>query len=261
MTVWILVGKKAALTEVRFEILHSCYVRLSSDQDFGKIRRFLKRRTVQSITVRIHHPSIVGHAMPHSSWASSILAVNIGTVTTTATTMTMMTQRFHLFRVLVAFCFFLTDSALAFTSISPPPLPKQPALLKAVIKNHQVLSSLSHSPLRLHPLVAPLRNSNSSDDDEETTSTTASNAAKLSLEEKMKSWEATEEEIKASTLGGVIPKSMKSDSEENANRSDAFDVGLYIAFPIMVLSGLALVAFPFFMGSLDVSNVGPPPTS
>lgn len=73
--------------------------------------------------------------------------------------------------------------------------------------------------------------------------------AKQSLQEKMKSWEATEEEIKAATLGGVVPK-----------RSDAFDIGLYIAFPLMVVSGLAFALFPFIMGSLDVDGVGPPPT-
>ena len=75
-------------------------------------------------------------------------------------------------------------------------------------------------------------------------------SAKLSLQEKMKAWEATEEEVKAATLGGVVPGS----------RSDAFDVGLYIAFPIMVLSGLAFAIFPLIMGNLDVDSVGPPPT-
>jgi hypothetical protein len=72
---------------------------------------------------------------------------------------------------------------------------------------------------------------------------------KLSLEEKMKAWEATEEEIKAASLGGVIP-----------GRSDAFDVGLYIAFPLMVISGLLFAFFPVIMGNIDTSAVGPPPT-
>ena len=71
----------------------------------------------------------------------------------------------------------------------------------------------------------------------------------LTLEDKMKSWEASEEEIKAATLGGVVP-----------GRSDAFDVGLYIAFPIMVISGLLFAAFPFIMSNIDTSSVGPPPT-
>ena len=70
-----------------------------------------------------------------------------------------------------------------------------------------------------------------------------------SLEEKMKSWEASEDEIKAATLGGVVP-----------GRSDAFDVGLYIAFPLMVLSGIFFAIFPFIMSNIDTSSVGPPPT-
>jgi len=73
---------------------------------------------------------------------------------------------------------------------------------------------------------------------------------KLSLEEKMKSWEASEEEIKAASLGGVVP-----------GRSDAFDVGLYILFPVMVI-GLGLFAFfPIIVQNIDINSVGPPPTS
>jgi hypothetical protein len=81
--------------------------------------------------------------------------------------------------------------------------------------------------------------------------------SKMTLEEKMKSWEASEEEIKAATLGGVVPKSISGDGRE---RTGAFDVGLYIAFPIMVITGLIFALFPFIMGSLDVDSVGPPPT-
>lgn len=81
----------------------------------------------------------------------------------------------------------------------------------------------------------------------------SSDSAKLSLEEKMKAWEASEEEIKAATLGGVVPG-------QGGDRSDAFDVGLYILFPFMVLSGLAFAFFPFIMGNIDVDSVGPPPT-
>lgn len=72
---------------------------------------------------------------------------------------------------------------------------------------------------------------------------------KMSLEDKMKSWEATEEEIRAASLGGVIPQPM------GRERTEAFDVGLYIAFPIMVLTGLAFAFFPFIMGNIDVSNI------
>eukprot|EP00529_Nitzschia_sp_RCC80_P036283 CAMPEP_0113466590 /NCGR_PEP_ID=MMETSP0014_2-20120614/14354_1 /TAXON_ID=2857 /ORGANISM="Nitzschia sp." /LENGTH=164 /DNA_ID=CAMNT_0000358825 /DNA_START=173 /DNA_END=667 /DNA_ORIENTATION=+ /assembly_acc=CAM_ASM_000159 len=104
--------------------------------------------------------------------------------------------------------------------------------------------------------------SSSSDDEDPDTPTT-----KLSLEEKMAQWEATDEEKKAATLGGLIPEpvggSGKSSGPEepgSVERSDAFDVGLYIAFPIMVLSGLFFALFPFIMGSIDVDSVGPPPT-
>ena len=72
---------------------------------------------------------------------------------------------------------------------------------------------------------------------------------KISLEDKMKSWEATEEEIRAASLGGVIP------TPQGRERTEAFDVGLYIAFPIMVLTGLAFAFFPFIMGNIDVSNI------
>jgi hypothetical protein len=78
----------------------------------------------------------------------------------------------------------------------------------------------------------------------------------LSLEDKMKSWEATEEEIKAATLGGLVPQ-LRDNSKE---RNDAFDVGLYIAFPFMVVSGLMFALFPLIVGNLDVNSVGPPPT-
>jgi len=73
---------------------------------------------------------------------------------------------------------------------------------------------------------------------------------KMSLEEKMKSWEASEEELRAASLGGVIPQPRE--------RTEAFDIGLYIAFPIMVLTGLAFAFFPFIMGNIDVSNIEVP---
>ena len=89
-----------------------------------------------------------------------------------------------------------------------------------------------------------------SQDDE---SSETDSSTKQSLEDKMKSWEASEEEIKASTLGGVgLPSG-------GGDRSDAFDIGLYIAFPFMVLASLAFAFFPFIMDKIDVSSVGPPP--
>ena len=82
---------------------------------------------------------------------------------------------------------------------------------------------------------------------EDATSAPAKASESMSLEEKMKSWEASEEEIRAASLGGVIPQSRE--------RTEAFDIGLYIAFPIMVLTGLAFAFFPFIMGNIDVSNI------
>jgi hypothetical protein len=78
-------------------------------------------------------------------------------------------------------------------------------------------------------------------------SSSSSSSSARSLEEKMKSWEATEEEIKAATLGGIVPGTRigAGTAGESAGRADAFDVGLYIAFPIMILSCLA-VSFYYF---------------
>eukprot|EP00571_Detonula_confervacea_P017283 CAMPEP_0172297554 /NCGR_PEP_ID=MMETSP1058-20130122/530_1 /TAXON_ID=83371 /ORGANISM="Detonula confervacea, Strain CCMP 353" /LENGTH=133 /DNA_ID=CAMNT_0013006719 /DNA_START=61 /DNA_END=462 /DNA_ORIENTATION=+ len=90
------------------------------------------------------------------------------------------------------------------------------------------------------------------DGESEESSTTTT----MSLEEKMKSWEASEEEIRAASLGGVVPGLGSGES-----RTDAFDVGLYIAFPIMVLSCLAFAFFPFIVEHIDITSVGPPPTS
>mmetsp|Transcript_16788 Transcript_16788/g.35239 ORF Transcript_16788/g.35239 Transcript_16788/m.35239 type:complete len:135 (-) Transcript_16788:270-674(-) len=96
------------------------------------------------------------------------------------------------------------------------------------------------------PFFSPLFNTENDENEDST-------ATKLSLEEKMKSWEASEEELKAATLGGVIPGG-------KGERSDAFDIGLYIAFPLMVIALVFFGAFPFIMDSIDTSSVGPPPT-
>jgi hypothetical protein len=74
---------------------------------------------------------------------------------------------------------------------------------------------------------------------------------KKTLEEKMASWEASEEEIKAASLGGLTP---------GKGGTDGFDIGLYIAFPIIVVTSLFFAVFPFIMDKIDVSSVGPPPT-
>lgn len=100
------------------------------------------------------------------------------------------------------------------------------------------------------PKISTQRLFDSASDEPADESTPHDAVASESLESKMKSWEASEEEIKAATLGGVVP-----------GRGDAFDIGLYIAFPLMVLSGLAFAFFPLIMGNIDTSSVGPPPTS
>jgi|UniRef100_A0A7S2UAU3 hypothetical protein len=82
-----------------------------------------------------------------------------------------------------------------------------------------------------------------------TSSTPPTSGVKESLEEKMKKWDATEEEIKKATLGGVVP----------GGRVDGFDIGLYIMFPIIVLTSVFFGIFPFIMDKIDVSSVGPPP--
>ncbi len=86
-------------------------------------------------------------------------------------------------------------------------------------------------------------------DTENDTPSSTDEATKKSLEDKMKEWEASEEEIKAASLGGVTP-----------GRADGFDIGLFLAFPFIVGSALFFAVFPFIMDKIDVSSVGPPPT-
>ncbi len=121
----------------------------------------------------------------------------------------------------------------------------------------------------------------SSDSDDDTTTSNNEQVVKKTLEEKMQAWEATEEEIKNASLGGISP-----------GRADSFDIGLFIAFPFIVGSALLFAVFPFIMvrereiiiyfssfvykiikfliyefildtlnqDKIDVSSVGPPPT-
>ena len=83
-------------------------------------------------------------------------------------------------------------------------------------------------------------------------------AKKKTLEEKMASWEATEEEQQSATLGGFL-----SGMTPGKSKTDGFDVGLYIAFPIMVVTGLVFALFPllvpYFVKNFDIMSVGPPP--
>ena len=66
----------------------------------------------------------------------------------------------------------------------------------------------------------------------------------------MASWEATDSEKRAATLGGMIP---------GGKSGDGFDVGLWLLFPFIVGFSLLLAAFPFIMDGIDTSSVGPPP--
>ena len=67
----------------------------------------------------------------------------------------------------------------------------------------------------------------------------------------MAKWDATEEEVKAATLGGITPNS--------SGAFDSFDLGLYIAFPIMFATLAFFGLFPVIMDNIDVTSVGPPP--
>jgi hypothetical protein len=132
------------------------------------------------------------------------------------------------------------------------------ALLQALLSCSNGFSSPSSSSL----LTAATRKSSVNKitlyNTENDNDSSSSSSSAQSLEEKMKSWEATEDEIRAATLGGVIPGGGRKD---DANRSDAFDIGLYIAFPIMVIGCLIFAFFPLIVSNIDVSSVGPPPTS
>ena len=91
--------------------------------------------------------------------------------------------------------------------------------------------------------------------EDEAGSSSSSKTAK-SLQEKMSNWEASEAEIKAATLGGVTPGGLGGGGRK---KNDGFDVGLYIAFPFMILGSLLFAFFPLIMDKIDVSSVGPPP--
>mmetsp|Transcript_767 Transcript_767/g.2149 ORF Transcript_767/g.2149 Transcript_767/m.2149 type:complete len:209 (-) Transcript_767:123-749(-) len=60
---------------------------------------------------------------------------------------------------------------------------------------------------------------------------------KLSLEEKMKSWEASEEEIKAASLGGITAGSKGG--------TDGFDVGLWVMASLTIISHVCSRNFYF----------------
>ena len=96
---------------------------------------------------------------------------------------------------------------------------------------------------------------------------TAQTAA-ASLEDKMAGWEASAEEQRANTLGGNLPLvgmpglpgRMTRTDQPKGGKVDGFDIGMTISAVILVPLTLAVFAFPFMMGSIDINSVGPPPT-
>ena len=99
---------------------------------------------------------------------------------------------------------------------------------------------------------------------EETGSTSDSGGAS-SLEAKMAAWEATEEEQRAATLGGMIPKKVGAPGRETRtdqpSTMDGFDIGMNISGIILFPLAVILATFPFWIGNIDIASVGPPPTS
>eukprot|EP00325_Prymnesiales_sp_UTEX-LB-985_P007453 CAMPEP_0174708828 /NCGR_PEP_ID=MMETSP1094-20130205/10974_1 /TAXON_ID=156173 /ORGANISM="Chrysochromulina brevifilum, Strain UTEX LB 985" /LENGTH=83 /DNA_ID=CAMNT_0015907437 /DNA_START=194 /DNA_END=445 /DNA_ORIENTATION=- len=81
----------------------------------------------------------------------------------------------------------------------------------------------------------------------------------------MATWDATEEEQRDSTLGGNIPligmpgmpgRMTRTDQPTNL---DGFDVGMNVSGLILFPLAILVFTVPFWIGSIDVSSVGPPP--
>lgn len=88
-----------------------------------------------------------------------------------------------------------------------------------------------------------------------------------SLEAKMAAWDATDEERRSSTLGGNLPlvgmpglpgRMTRTDQPDEL---DGFDLGMNISGIILFPLAIILATFPFWIGNIDVSQVGPPPTA
>jgi hypothetical protein len=92
-------------------------------------------------------------------------------------------------------------------------------------------------------------------------------SAAASLEEKMSKWDASEEEIRSTTLGGNLPLvgmpglPGRMTRTDQPTKLDGFDVGMNISGIILFPLAILLFSFPFWIGSVDLSDVGPPPTS
>ena len=88
-----------------------------------------------------------------------------------------------------------------------------------------------------------------------------------SLEQKMASWEASEAEQRSATLGGGLPLvgmpglPGRMTRTDQPKKLDGFDLGMNLSGLILFPLAIAVFAFPFFLDSIDVNSVGPPPTS
>jgi len=86
------------------------------------------------------------------------------------------------------------------------------------------------------------------------------------LEQKMASWDATEEEARSKTLGGNLPLvgmpglPGRMTRNDQPDKLDGFDVFMNLSGLILFPLAILLFAAPFVMGNIDVSSVGPPPT-
>jgi hypothetical protein len=101
----------------------------------------------------------------------------------------------------------------------------------------------------------------------------AESSGSASLDAKMQAWEATEEEARAKTLGGNLPfvgmpglpnmpglpgRMTRTDQPE---KMDGFDLGMNISGIILFPLAILLFCAPFWLGSMDMSDLPMPPTS
>lgn len=92
--------------------------------------------------------------------------------------------------------------------------------------------------------------------------------AESSLSDKMASWDATDDERRATTLGGNLPGMVpglgppgRDTRTDQPDKMDGFDIGLNSSMLFLLPLLLIFASVPFWIGSIDVSSVGPPPTS
>ena len=122
------------------------------------------------------------------------------------------------------------------------------------------------APLLLTSALRPLSRAILMADGEFADGSVPSSASKA-LEDKMKGWEASEEEQRAKTLGGNIPlvgmpgRPGRMTRKDQPTRADGFDITMGISAVILFPLAIILFTFPFWIGSVDISSVGPPPTS